>query len=393
MRVCHFNTYTEGGAAKAAWRIHESIKKMKPDSDFFALYKEKKNDNRIRDFRDTQDWMSRMYHKGMNYIHQYRPRKIRDQYGEWFSEINSVWNVNDLVGKENWDVLHLHWISGFINIPEFVKKHNKKVVWTLHDHFPFSGGFHYPVKVEDEQLNSKIRLSIKKLQDIFHAFPIEIVCPSAYLRALAESSGVFQGCNFNVIKNPVDHQIFRPINKSICKSKFGIPENAKVVFFPSDHVYYKRKGFDLLNQSLQMHRGNTVLLVAGEGEVPVNIGNVVVKHFGKVRDENMMCELYNAADVLVNPTLNDISSNTVIEAAACGVPSVVFPGNGVTELIQDYNGIVAKQIDAYELNSAIERALENKWDQQAILEWSKQEHGLEVIGASYLKVYHSINEK
>ena len=58
-------------------------------------------------------------------------------------------------GYGNPDIIHLHWIGGFVDIPTFFKHVKKPIIWTLHDMNPFQGGFHY----KDDVLNYKTYIS------------------------------------------------------------------------------------------------------------------------------------------------------------------------------------------------------------------------------------------
>ena len=43
------------------------------------------------------------------------------------------------------DIIHLHWIAGFVDYPTFFKKVDKPIVWTIHDENPGLGGSHYTI--------------------------------------------------------------------------------------------------------------------------------------------------------------------------------------------------------------------------------------------------------
>ena len=90
---------------------------------------------------------------------------------------------------------------------------------------------------------------------------------------------------------------------------------------------------------------------------------------------------------MVNPSLDDISSNTVIEAMACGRPVVAFNTGGIPELITEVNGSIAKDKTSNELANAINAALKINYDPIAITNKAIKEHSFEVIAEKYLEVY------
>jgi len=60
----------------------------------------------------------------------------------WYSPITDFdLTQSDLVKEA--DVIHLHWIAGFVDYESFFSNIKKTIVWTLHDENIALGGFHY----------------------------------------------------------------------------------------------------------------------------------------------------------------------------------------------------------------------------------------------------------
>ena len=79
---------------------------------------------------------------------------------------------------------------------------------------------------------------------------------------------------------------------------------------------------------------------------------------GYVTNEQQLVQIYNAADVFVLPSLSENLPNTIMEAMACGVPSVGFNVGGIPEEIDHKkNGYVAAYRDAHDLASGIQWVL------------------------------------
>jgi len=75
---------------------------------------------------------------------------------------------------------------------------------------------------------------------------------------------------------------------------------------------------------------------------------------GYVSDERQIVDIYNSADVFVLPSLDENLPNTIMEAMACGVPSVGFKVGGIPEMIDHLkNGYVAKYKDAADLAAGL----------------------------------------
>lgn len=387
MNVTHLNTFTEGGAAEAALRLHSALLKENTESKFLALYKGTCTEKEVYDFRDELSFIDYWLTKIKNKQKSSSALKISKSAGEWYSELNSVWKAQEHSLIKNADIVHLHWISNYVDIPSFLNI-NKKIIWTLHDHFLFSGGFHYP-PVKNVVAASKIESDKQLIKILFEKHPIDIVCPSEHLKQLAINSGILSKCRFHVIKNTVDDN-FKTLSQTECRKKINIPTEGKVLFFLSDYLNYERKGFPILLKALELIKEDVTLLVAGRGDVPAQIGKVKIQHFSQVKDKTLLNELYNACDLLINPSLNDISSNTIIEAMACGKPAVAFNSGGIPELITNVNGLITKEKTAESLTETIQSAFKMSFDAGAIVQKSRAEHGALVIAKKYLEVYNKI---
>ena len=77
-----------------------------------------------------------------------------------------------------------------------------------------------------------------------------------------------------------------------------------------------------------------------------------------MNDEQRIATVYNASDVFVLPSLSENLPNTIMEAMACGVPSVGFRVGGIPEMIDhQQNGYVANFRDAADLAKGIHYVL------------------------------------
>lgn len=67
---------------------------------------------------------------------------------------------------------------------------------------------------------------------------------------------------------------------------------------------------------------------------------------GITRTNNIreLVEIYSAADVFVNPTLEDNFPTTNLEALACGLPIITFNTGGSPEVVEDCCGKVINRI-------------------------------------------------
>ena len=82
---------------------------------------------------------------------------------------------------------------------------------------------------------------------------------------------------------------------------------------------------------------------------------------GHVSDPHQMIEIYRAADLFITPSLEENLPNTIMEAMACGTPSIGFNTGGIPEMIaHKQNGYVAQKMDSNDLATGIHWLLENQ---------------------------------
>lgn len=112
-----------------------------------------------------------------------------------------------------------------------------------------------------------------------------------------------------------------------------------VVLFVGDD--FERKGLARAVAAVARSRSEPLLLVAGGGdptpydELARTLGCAGrVRFLGRVEHEQLPAQ-YAAADVLLLPSLQDAWGQPVLEAAACGVPSIVSGYTGAREIVED----------------------------------------------------------
>jgi glycosyltransferase involved in cell wall biosynthesis len=85
-----------------------------------------------------------------------------------------------------------------------------------------------------------------------------------------------------------------------------------------------------------------------------------VNAMGHVADPHQMIEIYRAADLFITPSLEENLPNTIMEAMACGTPSIGFNTGGIPEMIaHKQTGYVAQKLDSNDLATGIDWLLKN----------------------------------
>jgi len=339
------------------------------------------------------------YHKKKSNFESKFDLKFGQEKYEIFSTPFSNYDITRSIAYQQADVIHLHWIAGYLDYPSFFKKNTKPVVWTFHDENPFRGGFHY----ENDELNN-MQGKLKeldcfykqvKLDSISNQQSLTIVCPSRWLTEAAIKSDVFNNRDVIHIYNTLNHWTFKPLDKSFCRDFFNLPNDKTVFMFVAQHVSNKRKGFDLL---LPIIDGDLIpnahYLIVGENLTESKVKNIT--YTGSISDERIMAMAYSAADYFVLPSREDNLPNTMLESISSGTPILAFPIGDFNDIIvQNSLGYVAKNISSKSLlELMMEVAIhEENIFPQTLHEFSLANFNNALIVKQYLDVYESVLAK
>ncbi len=288
------------------------------------------------------------------------------------------------------DVLHLHWIHfGFLSLASLAKLFalGKPIVWTLHDMWAMTGGCHYSGTCTHYLShchhcpflkNPSVRdLSYRVFEEkkiLFQNAAIQFVTCSQWLAGEAMSSTLLKGFPVRAIPNPIDTNVYRPLDKVAIRQKLGLPVDKNLLLFGAMNTQDPRKGFAYLEQALHRlaqkplpagqadnaEKDKTQLVIFGKADADVLASLPFRVHdYGSVTGDAALVELYNACDAMVLPSLEDNLPNTVMEALACGTPAVAFRTGGLPELIDhQQNGYLADYRSVDDLARGIEYVLE-----------------------------------
>ena len=203
-----------------------------------------------------------------------------------------------------------------------------------------------------------------------------VICVSERLRRFALELGVVPQ-RVVVIPNGVDAGIFFPRDRQICRSKHGLPPDARIVL-SAGHLI-ELKGHHRIIRALQ--NTDAHLVIAGgagrRGDYSVELHRLVeelgarVTFAGEVRPE-VLAELMAAADVFCLSSSREGWPNVVHEALSCGTPVVAAEVGAVPELLPSPEyGIIVPPDDIAAMGSALATALAQRWDHDAISSWGR----------------------
>jgi glycosyltransferase involved in cell wall biosynthesis len=276
------------------------------------------------------------------------------------------------------DIIHLQHLHGYyINIEllfNFLFQSRAKVVWTFHDCWSFTGHCAYYDLV-----------GCDKWQTQCHACPQLKEYPQSFYIDRSKENYIDKKRLFTSLKKltivPVSNWLKDEVKKSFLKNydirtihngidinQFSYKENTikkdydiegKFLILGVANPWDKRKGLRYFIELSEKLSDDCKILLVGltNKQVEALPSNII----GLERTKNVeeLATLYSAADVFVNPTLEDTFPTTNLEAQSCGTPVITFETGGSPEALDKSTGIIIKKGNSEELIKAIKEVKRN----------------------------------
>lgn len=401
MKVLHINTFSRGGAGIAVKRIHSgllskgiksAVLTLDDPGDFPEAYSYYSVLNPVQRFLfkiiDNFSLRKYRYTRSINRTRETEFEKVI--YTSPFSKFHL--EKHPLVKQA--DIIHLHWIAGFIDYPTFFHEIHKPLVWTMHDMNPFMGGGHYrlDMDLQNKKLidleNEFLKLKKKLYSNV--SFPFFPVSPSQWLAREASDSKIFGKRMIHVIPNGVRIKKIKDTERKELRVRFNFQENIPVILFIADSLENKRKGFLLLLNAIR-ELSNSDFHFISIGSVNKEIWSINgIKNFGLIEDEELLTQIICAADLVVIPSLEDNLPNVMLEAFSCGTPVLAFPVGGMKEHVKDgLNGFLTDSCTEISLIEALKKFKQGKIriNKKEVIEYASSNFSLDEIANQYITLY------
>ena len=234
------------------------------------------------------------------------------------------------------------------------------------------------IKVHGTDVNSFTRYFFRRKM-IMYAFKkaIKIIAVSADLKRKIVKLGIPQE-KIEVIPNGINFELFRPIDKNLCREALDLPIDKKIVLYVGN--LEKVKGVDVLIDAMQYLDKDVYLVIAGDGRLKHTLKSKVknlkleenIVFVGSKPHQDMPFWI-NASDIFCLPSRNEGCPNVVLEALSCGTPVVATRVGGVPDIIEsDEVGLLVEPASSDKLSAALKLALSKEWDRQSIREKAPQ---------------------
>ena len=391
VHLSHFDEY--GGAARAAYRLHEGLRRLGAPSKMIVGVKTG-DDPDVHHHRLTfADKVANRtgYELGIQYAYVPSTRSLGRH--PWFRGADVVQLAN----------IHGGWMS-HVQLPSFTR--GKRLVWCIHDMWSFTGhcGYSYGhdgwltgcgscphLTAYPALRRDRTRLNWRLKQRVYRKLDLTIVAPSNWLAEQARRSPLLARFPVHVIPYGVDTDLFAPLPRAEARERLGLPQDAPLVLVTG---LEPRKGSDLLGGILEaaaQRIARPVEVVVSGGTANAEPPPGVAHHDLGVLDEEAMRVAYSAADVYLLPTLHDNLPNTILEALACGTAVVATDVGGIPDMIVDGESGSIRPVDAAALGEAVGNVLADPERRDrfgaAGRERAVRLFGLERQAQSYLDLY------
>lgn len=360
MKVVQINTFSYKAAGNIMINLHKAMLEKGIDS-YVAWGRGRKAENN-HEFYMNDDFGVKLH--GLY-------TRITDKTG--FGSQRSTHKLIKWIDNINPDIIHLHCLHGYyINIEllfDYIKAKNKKVIWTQHDCWAFTGHCAYFDAVRCEKWKTSCHGCVQKgtypaskLMDnskenwqrkkrLFTGLDMTIVTPSKWLANLVKQS-FLKEYPVKVIYNGIDTSVFRPCFNEEIRKKYS-PDGKPIVLGVASE-WTERKG---LPDFVALAKGNPNIHVVVVGVTPKQIKHLpdCITALQRTNNVQELVELYSVADLFFNPTYEDNLPTTNLEAIACGTPVVTYPTGGSVEPINNRNGAIVRANDFVNVLACIKR--------------------------------------
>ncbi|KMQ51547.1 glycosyl transferase, group 1 family protein [Chitinispirillum alkaliphilum] len=400
-----------GGAARAAYRLHRSLVTSGIESRM--LVQNKSSD----DYTVTgpQTVLKKCVAYARSAIGNLPVKLYRNKTSTpYSSSLLGFSNIVEKINRLSPDIVHLHWICGEMLPVQDVARINAPVIWSLHDMWAFTGGCHYDVGcglfvkgcgnckvLGSNKENDLSRSSYKRKRKAYSKINnLTIIGLSRWLTECAIKSALLRNVKIINLPNPIDCSVFKKADKRFSRSLWNLPSDKKLVLFGAmGATSDNRKGYKELSEAIAKLEDKTAELVvfgSGKPRTQPNFG-FKTHYLGCLNDEPSLVTLYSAVDVMVVPSLQENLSNAIMESLSCGTPVVAFNigGNG-DMIVHKQNGYLAKPFNTTDLKDGIQWVLNApNYDElcKNAREKVLREFDSNVVAQKYIALYKEILNK
>lgn len=294
-------------------------------------------------------------------------KRVTEKFIEWVKEYDP-------------DVIHLHNIHGYyINIEvlfKYLKECGKKIIWTLHDCWAFTGHSAYCDAVDcvrwkkgcyqcpqiqeyPKAMLDFSKFNWRKKRALFTKISdMTIVTPSHWLEGYVKQS-FLREYPVKVIHNGIDTSQFYPMENDFRK-KYNLED--KYILLGVATIWDDMKGYsDFIKLSEMLDDTYKIVMVGVTDEQLKKLPSKIlgIKRTASVKE---LAYIYSAADLFLNLTYCDNYPTVNVEAMSCGTPILTYETGGSPEIVKKYGGLTVAKGDLQGVYELVEKYHSEKID-------------------------------
>lgn len=287
--------------------------------------------------------------------------RVFDKHG--FGSKRATYKFLKWVEEYNPDVIWLHNLHGYyINIEllfAWIKKHPRvEVKWTLHDCWPFTGHcshfdyigcnrwqkgcFDCPQKCEYPKSNvldnSKQNFERKK-EAFLGVHNLSLIVPSQWLKELVEKS-FLKIYPIRVVYNTIDTTVFKATPSNF-REEYELQD--KKIILGVANIWGEKKGLNDFLKLADMLDDQYVIVLVGLNCKQMKLCKKNMIGLERTNSAVELAQIYTAADIFVNFSVEETFGLTTIEALSCGTPVIVYEGTACEEVVLKTSGYVVER--------------------------------------------------
>lgn len=325
-------------------------------------------------------------------------------------------NVHNHPWVRQADIVCLNWINqGLMNLSGIRRLHEmgKKIVWTLHDLWAFTGICHqsyecdyftdacgncmflkgggHPGDLSHRMWERKMRL--------YSRTPITFVTDSKWLEHKARCSSLLRNMPVMTIPNPVTIDNYYTVPPRHLDSLLTLTK-PYLILIGATRLDASSKGLnyaiDALNHIFDNYpeiATKTAVYLFGDMNNPEMLDSLRLSHrwLGRIDDQKILRYLYSSAKEILSTALLENISDIIIEGMASGAVPVVFGGDSREELITHlHNGYVAQYKDYIDIANGVMWALKAGISRDELHRYVRENFSSQVVARRYIDLFSRI---
>lgn len=407
MRVSHYNTFADGGSAVLMLRLHEALRKAGHDS--HVRYRQGNLQlPAVRRLEYCSSWLDR------------QRERIQQRFETWTMVPNAASHFGRTrlhratpppAEDVSADIIHLHWISRWLDLPSFLDGVPKQIplVWTIHDMSSLAGGCFTDFGCEQLEKNCRICPLLKppfnhllaaqewkRRARALAGRKVVVVGNSAFTTKLIKKSTLFREVKkVETIHPALNAGEFIRHDQAEARRLLGIPTERFVLGFGAASLTDENKGFNRfmdVAEKVAERLGAADVLVFGDGLSAAGSSRVKVHGLGRLASPKLQSLAYSAMDIFVMTSRMETFGQVATEAQACGTPVWAFDVGGLRDAVQDEaTGKLIPFPDTTQMAESISDAVKNNrltTMGDRAMAWALNTFPVEQMAERYLRLYH-----